>query len=523
MPVRYGILGPLRATAGGGEVDLGPAKQRAVLALLLLEANRPVPAAAIVDAVWADDPPENGANVVQKHIAGLRRALEPDRSPRAPSSVLTLDGAGYRLLVEPGALDTDTFDSSVRGARALLADGDPGAAATALRSALLLWRGQALAGFGGRVFDTARRRLDDTRGAAWELLAEAELALGRHASLGAELARVVEEFPAREELRGALLLALYRQGRQAEALTAFREARDYLHDEFGVEPGERLQDLHRRILRSDASLALPAAAPAPAVSPAPAVVVPVPAQPAAVPPVVVHLSAPAARRVDLSGRAWMKAVLFGGIAFGSLGWLTWLVIGIVAWVRRSWGHGAAAVLYAMCLVGMIVLIESGKLDPESDLVSVWDVYMAICVVVPMLAGALHGVLLAFVPRPAGGATGEVLADEVREANRQQARQILTYRPDIAAELGIGRPDLIRWYDDGGLLDVNAVPEALLVTLPGVTAEMAHDLAAERARGGPFGSPEDLVARGALPRRRADALRPLLIFGAGTPTTALRRD
>ncbi|MDR7278850.1 BTAD domain-containing putative transcriptional regulator [Catenuloplanes atrovinosus] len=515
MQVRYAVLGPLTATADGAEVDLGPAKQRAVLALLLLNANRPVSAAAIVDAVWADDPPENGTNVVQKHVAGLRRALEPDRSPRSPSTVLALDGAGYRLHVEAGALDTDTFDSSVRGARALLAGDDPGAAATALRSALLLWRGEALAGLDGRVFATARRRLDDARGAAWELLAEAELALGRHASLGAELVRVIEEFPAREELRGALMLALYRQGRQAEALTAFREARDYLSDEFGVEPGERLQDLHRRILRSDPSLGL-AAPPvtSPAAAPPVAAAPPPPPTPT---PASASVPVRTGRRLDLSAKAWAKAVLFGGVAAGSLGMLTWLVIGVLAFARRSWAQGAAAAVYGVLTMGMFVLIGSGEIDPERDLGTTWDLLFSLCLFVPMLVGALHAVLLAFFPRsPAPVAPA---GDPLREAHREQARQILAYRPDIAAELGIGRPDLFRWYDDGGLVDVNAVPEAQLAALPGLSAEAARTVAAERARGGPFGSLHDLVARGALPPDDAYALRQLLVFGAGLATTA----
>ncbi|WP_051799619.1 BTAD domain-containing putative transcriptional regulator [Catenuloplanes japonicus] len=509
MEVRYAVLGPLTASAGDTEIDLGPAKQRAVLALLLLNANRPVSATAIVDTVWADDPPENGANVVQKHIAGLRRALEPDRSPRSPSTVLTLDGAGYRLHVPSGALDTDTFDSAVRAARAHVAANDFAAAASGLRGALRLWRGEALAGLGGRVFETERRRLDDARGAAWELLAEAELALGLHASLGAELVRVIEEFPAREELRCALLLAFYRQGRQAEALTAFREARDYLNDEFGVEPGERLQDLHRRILRSDPTLGPvveTAAVPVPPSSPAPPAV---PSPPPAVAPFIA-----AAQQPDFTRKSWVMALLAGGTSLVTAGVFAWAIVGALGLIRRSLVHTFAGIVYGALTLTMWILADSELISGENEPFNSWDTVLVVGLIVPLFVGTGHAALLALFPRNRPGIQGDAgLGPEaLREARRQQARQILTFRPDIAVELGIGRPDLFRWFDDGGLVDINAVPEGLMVTLPGVTATMARNLAVERARGGPFNGLHDLVARGALQPHRAYPLGQLLVFG-----------
>ena len=117
--VRFDLLGPLRALHGQRELDLGPAKQRAVLAVLLLAANRPVPTSRIIDAVWGDEPPENGTNVVQKYVAGVRRVLEPERAPRAAGLLLTLTEAGYRLSVAPGNSDLDLFTSHVREARQL--------------------------------------------------------------------------------------------------------------------------------------------------------------------------------------------------------------------------------------------------------------------------------------------------------------------------------------------------------------------------------------------------------------------
>jgi DNA-binding SARP family transcriptional activator len=236
-------------------LDLGPTKQRAVLAVLLLNANKPVSTTQIIDSVWQDDPPENGANVVQKYIAGLRRVLEPERSPRTPGQMLTFTPAGYELSVTSGGLDADAFHERVRRARAEWLDGRLAPAAAELRSALALWRAEALAGLSGPVFDSARDRLTEARASALEAWAEVELEQGGHAALVPELARLVADYPLREQLRYFQMLALYRCGRQAEALAAYREARAYLSDEFGVEPGERLQQLHQRILRSDPALA----------------------------------------------------------------------------------------------------------------------------------------------------------------------------------------------------------------------------------------------------------------------------
>ncbi|GAA1859435.1 BTAD domain-containing putative transcriptional regulator [Actinomadura bangladeshensis] len=251
---RFEILGRPTAWRDGRELDLGPGKQRAVLAVLLLTPRRPVPTASIVAAVWGDDPPDNGANVVQKYVAGLRRVLEPDRSPRTPGRLLTLTAGGYALHVPPEGLDTEVFQARVKAAQAVE---DAAQAEEMLREALAMWRGPALAGLNGAFFDAARNRLEEMRAAALEARAEAGLAAGEHARLVSELLRLVAEFPLREGFRYLLMLALYRSGRQAEALAAYRDARDFLADEFGVEPGERLRALHLGILRSDPTLTPP--------------------------------------------------------------------------------------------------------------------------------------------------------------------------------------------------------------------------------------------------------------------------
>jgi SARP family transcriptional regulator, regulator of embCAB operon len=251
--LRYEVLGPLRAWRGDQPLALGPAKQRAVLAVLLLAGSRPVSSAAIVDAVWGAAPPDNGANVVQKYVGALRRVLEPDRAPRSPAGLLPLTDAGYQLSVEAGCLDADEFAAHVRQAQVLRA-GDPESAAARLRSALALWHGEVVAGLAGPVFDSARVRLADSRAGAWELWAELELELGRHAELVPELLRLVEEFPGRERLRALLMLTLYRSGRQADALSAYRDAHRYLSDELGIVPGEPLRRLHQQILTADPAL-----------------------------------------------------------------------------------------------------------------------------------------------------------------------------------------------------------------------------------------------------------------------------
>src|SRR5690348_11003423 len=151
----FQLLGPLRARQGGHDLDLGPGKQRAVLAVLLLNANRPVPTAQIVDSVWQDEPPENGANVVQKYVAGLRRILEPERSPRTPGQILTLTDAGYVLCVDGERLDCEQFARRVREAQVARSEGRLAEASDRLREALALWHGQALAGLSGPQFEAA--------------------------------------------------------------------------------------------------------------------------------------------------------------------------------------------------------------------------------------------------------------------------------------------------------------------------------------------------------------------------------
>jgi DNA-binding SARP family transcriptional activator len=258
--VEFRILGPLEAREGERVIALGGARQRAVLAILLTHANEVVSADRLIDELWGDSPPGTAANVLQGYVSHLRKALGPGAiATRAP---------GYAIELEPGQLDLHRFEALVEeGGRALSAQ-EPEQAAELLHEALGLWRGSALADFAYEPFAQAEiARLEELRLAAQERRIEADLALGRHAELVGELEGLVARHPLRERLRAHLMVALYRAGRQAEALDVYQDARRALVDGLGIDPSPALQELERAILRQDPSLdaqgARPAATPAP--------------------------------------------------------------------------------------------------------------------------------------------------------------------------------------------------------------------------------------------------------------------
>ena len=248
--MEFRILGPLEAEQDGRLVPLGGRKQRALLALLLLHANAVVPRDRMIDEIWGDEPPETARTALQVHVSQLRKALGGERiETRAP---------GYRVRTEPDALDLERFERLVAEGRDALAGGDAERSADALREALALWRGTPLAELGEVPF--AQRecpRLEELRLAAFEERVEADLQLGRHARLVPELEGLVREHPLRERLRGHLMLALYRCGRQADALQVYRSGRRLLDEELGLQPNEELQRLERAILNHDPSLESP--------------------------------------------------------------------------------------------------------------------------------------------------------------------------------------------------------------------------------------------------------------------------
>ncbi|WP_412742769.1 BTAD domain-containing putative transcriptional regulator [Krasilnikovia sp. MM14-A1004] len=267
-PVRLDILGQLQAWHGEDLVPLGSVKQRVVLGALALHANRPIGREQLIAAVWGDDAPTYAVNLLQKHVSGLRQILDPVRSARSRSQVLSWTDAGYLLSIPPDFLDLERFDRGVSAARAARAAGDLATAAERLHNALGLWRGPLLDGLTSPLVDAERDRLSERHIVAVEERIEIDLALGDDQELVAELRRLVAAHPLRERLRGLLMRALYRDGRQAEALAAFHEAREYLLAELGIDPTPELQHLHQRILSGEAEV--PRAAPVTAAPAAPA-------------------------------------------------------------------------------------------------------------------------------------------------------------------------------------------------------------------------------------------------------------
>ena len=249
--VRFRILGQLEVEGPAGEIRLAGAKQRALLAFLLLQANEVVPTGTLTELLWTDAPPADAAKALQVQVSRLRRALEAD-------VLRTLPG-GYLLEVDPAEFDLRRFEDLAAAGRELLAHGDAAAARGTLNEALELWRGTPLTEFAANPL--ARReaaRLEELRLSALEDRIDADLVLGAHGQLVGELEALVARHPLRERFRVQLMLALYRAGRQADALAAYRDARRTLVDELGIEPGRQLQELEQSILRHDIALDLPA-------------------------------------------------------------------------------------------------------------------------------------------------------------------------------------------------------------------------------------------------------------------------
>ena len=252
--LEFGILGPLAAWDDGRELTLGGAKQRALLAVLVLRANEDVATAKIVDELWGERPPATAAKAVQVYVSQLRKLLG--------ASVVETRPAGYRLAVGRGALDVERFEDLLERGRLLVAEGAEHRAADVLREALALWRGPPLADFPYEPFaQNEIGRLEGLRLAALELRLQADLALGRAPEVVGELEGLVRDHPLRETLRRLLMLALYRSGRQADALSVYQEGRAALVDELGLDPSPALQQLERQILQHDPSLDLAAVPP----------------------------------------------------------------------------------------------------------------------------------------------------------------------------------------------------------------------------------------------------------------------
>ncbi|MEV0615829.1 AfsR/SARP family transcriptional regulator [Nonomuraea sp. NPDC050404] len=233
-------------------IELGPPRQRALLALLATQAPRPVPMDQLVAGLWGDAP-RNAEQSVYTYIAGLRRAFEPGRGRREPSRLLTGSQAGYTLCVDTAQVDALLFAECLDEARRLLHDGDDREAAARLDQALELWQGTALSGLHGPFADTERARLDALKLAALEQRAEILLRLDRHLEAIEELRHLTHQHPLHERTRELLMKALYELGRQAEALVVYEEGRVVLAEELGTSPSESLRKCHEMVLRADSA------------------------------------------------------------------------------------------------------------------------------------------------------------------------------------------------------------------------------------------------------------------------------
>jgi DNA-binding SARP family transcriptional activator len=252
--VDFRILGPLEVWHEGRQVYIGGAKERALLVSLLLHAGEPVSVDRLLDELWGDPPPATARKSIQVRVAGLRRTL--------PGEVVLTRGDAYIARLEPGQLDLQRFEGLLSDGSDALTGGDAATAVARLHEALALWRGPPLADFAYESFaQPAIARLEELRIRALELRIEAQLELGFHALVIVELEELVAANPFRERLRAQLMLALYRDGRQAEALGVYRRAREELVEELGIEPSPMLQSLQQAILRHDPALDAPLPAP----------------------------------------------------------------------------------------------------------------------------------------------------------------------------------------------------------------------------------------------------------------------
>jgi predicted ATPase len=272
--MRYALLGPLRVEGDDGPIEIGAPKQRALLAMLLLSHRQEaVPAERLVDVLWGEEPPATAAKALQVHVSQLRRVL-------GPGNGIVTRGAGYAVELAPGQLDLERFETLTAEAAKARAAGELDAAAQRLQAALALFRGAPLSDaplLGPAAMEG--ERLAELRLGTLEEAMDVELARGRHAAILDELLALTAEHPYRERLHGQLMLALYRAGRQADALEAYRRARHALVEDLGLDPGRELQRLEAAILAQDPALDLhapppPAARPAPAFAPLPAATTP---------------------------------------------------------------------------------------------------------------------------------------------------------------------------------------------------------------------------------------------------------
>jgi len=347
--VDFRILGPLEVSRDGRVIPVAGARQRELLALLLLEAGRVVSTDRLMDELWGEQQPAAGSTALRVRVSQLRKAL------RAGGEILVTRAPGYALLVPRDGLDLWRFERALDEGERLLA-ADPARAVEVLERALGEWRGAPLTDVAYAPFaQAAIVRLEELRASALELRIEAELALGRHARLIGELQELVGRHPLRERLWAQLMTALYLDGRQADALAAYRSARERLIDEIGIEPGPELRRLEQRILAQDPALA---AADAPTAAPARAALA-----------VCTDGSGPAAVAERLASASGIEAVAVAlvrdaaGLADATAG-LRAAAPGARTAAFTSDATGADAVRLAAEQDAAVLLIDAGPIDPE---------------------------------------------------------------------------------------------------------------------------------------------------------------
>ena len=253
--LRFAVLGPLEVTRSGERLPLGGRQQRAILAMLLAEPGTIVSVGRFGDTLWGQETPSGFVTTVRTYIFHLREVLEPDRGHGDPGKVLVTEPGGYRLDICGSVVDTAVFEDLVHAGRDALDRHAYEEASAALTRGLRLWRGEAFADIADLSFALPIvARLEAMRVIAQGLRIEADLALGRHAAVLPEIDRLVVEHPLQEQLHGQRITALYRLGRQSDALAAYRDIRSRLRDELGIEPGRQLKQLHRAVLAQDAVL-----------------------------------------------------------------------------------------------------------------------------------------------------------------------------------------------------------------------------------------------------------------------------
>ena len=332
--MEFRILGPLQVLQDGTAVEPGSPKQRALLLNLLIHRGQVVSRDRLIEDLWAGSPPSTGLGVLQNYISQLRKALG--------AGVVVTRGQGYVLEVEPAAVDSVRFERLVDEARTALQNRDPAGAVDRVRRALALWRGPALADAAGEPFAQAEiARLDELRAAAEETELEAELAAGRHREVSGRFEALLAEHPLRERLWWLLMLALYRSGRQADALRAYQKARAHLREELGIDPGVDLRELEAAILRQDPALDG-------LLAPAPATVAPAGGPGPAPPAATVRTGPPARRRPGpLVGRLEERTALVGFLD-----------------TARVDGHGGLLLLVGEPGIGKTRLLEEARTHVE---------------------------------------------------------------------------------------------------------------------------------------------------------------